>query len=502
MSDDRKETSFSFESPQQHSPRPSSSTLVLDSTPAPKATALARAEAQAAYWLGRVEALEDEVIRRDALGHGSSSASAEDQSSYREARDDVRLMSAQYAQAQERANILRGQFLPSSNDGPSATAPTTTLATPATPANAATPTSTVPRPVRYDQYPQNDVERYPLLTEKLEIPATEFIAGIVAWMDTTSPAYPPASDREGLQLRLNAFSRCLGTASLQKAYNTWLSINKSVATWSDLERWIQQQLPTIDLVHKQFSAIVGHKSCAESTPSAIKAHTRNWLQALQVAGADTSGETPSTLMLPNRNGPEFQALDSILVCIYLSHFSTQVREAYEERRQDDIRKFRQANPSAAIPRETLANARATVETLSNVSKWQRITSFGGGGGGNRSQSTHREARVSTKGGTTGCFHCGGTGHYARECHKLQRRLPNLPTADFDKLAKIGNARLFARQTVDAAKQATKLNLAHIIWGSSNTPGHDLGQASTSHIEGRVKALDAEYEKTVQGLTKQ
>ena len=126
--------------------------------------------------------------------HGSSSASAEDQSSYKEARDNVRLMSAQYAQAQERVNLLRGMFLPSYGAGPSATASSTTPATPATPANAATPT--VSRPVRYDQYPQNDVERYPLLTEKLEIPATEFIAGIVAWMDTTSPAYPPASDKE------------------------------------------------------------------------------------------------------------------------------------------------------------------------------------------------------------------------------------------------------------------------------------------------------------------
>ncbi len=105
--------------------------------------------------------------------------------------------------------------------------------------------------------------------------------------------------------------------------------------------------------------------------------------------------------------------------------------------QDDTRKFRQANPSAPIPRETLGSARATVETLSNVSKWQRITSFGGGGGGghngNRSQSTHREARVPPKSGTTGCFHCGGTGHYAKDCHKLQKRLPNLPAADFDKL---------------------------------------------------------------------
>ena len=146
-----------------------------------------------------------------------------------------------------------------------------------------------------------------------------------------------------------------------------------------------------------------------------------------------------------------------------------------------------------------------METLSNISKWQRITSFGGGGGGhngNRSQSTHRETRVLPKSGATGCFHCGGTGHYAKDCHKLQKRLPNLPAADFDKLAKLGNARQIARQSVEAAKQATKLNLAHIIWGSSNTPGHDLGQASASHIEGRVKALDAEYEKAVQGLAKQ
>jgi hypothetical protein len=142
MSDDRNESSFSFESPQQHSPRPSSSTLVLDSTPAPKASALAKAEGQAAYWLGKVEALEDDVIRRDALGHGLSSASAEDQSSYREARDNVRLMSAQYAQAQERVNLLRGMFLPSYGAGPSATA-STTPATPATPATAATPTSAV-----------------------------------------------------------------------------------------------------------------------------------------------------------------------------------------------------------------------------------------------------------------------------------------------------------------------------------------------------------------------
>jgi hypothetical protein len=56
----------------------------------------------------------------------------------------------------------------------------------------------------------------------------------------------------------------------------WLSINKSVATWSDLERYVDTTATAhhIHLVHKQFSAIVGHKQCAESTPSAIKAHTR------------------------------------------------------------------------------------------------------------------------------------------------------------------------------------------------------------------------------------
>jgi len=501
MSEERNESSFSFESPQPHSSRPSSSTLVLDSTPAPQTSALAKAEEIAAFWNRKVEEAQERCMRIVAKGHDGSSASADDQQEYQAARADGREYAAQHAEAVARITLLRNQFLPTVSGGSLTTAQTTALATPVTPAAAATPT--VSRPVRYDQYPQNDVERYPLLTEKLEIPATEFIAGIVAWMDTTSPAYPPASDREGLQLRLNAFSRCLGTASLQKAYNTWLSINKSVATWADLERWIQQQLPTIDLVHKQFSAIVGHKQCAESTPSAIKAHTRSWLQALQVAGADTSGETPSSLMLPNRNSPEFQALDSVLVCIYLSHFSTQVREAYEERRQDDIRKFRQANPSAPIPRETLSSARATVETLSNISKWQRVASSGGGGhNGNRSQSTHREPRALPKSGATGCFHCGRSGHYAKDCHKLQQRLPNLPAADFDKLAKLGNARQIARQSAETAKQATKLNLAHIIWGSSNTPGHDLGQASAAHIEGRVKALDAEYEKAVQGLAKQ
>jgi hypothetical protein len=82
MSEDRKDTSFGFESPSQHSPRPSTSTLVLESMPAPKAAALAKADAQAAYWYGRVEDQEEECIRRHALGHGKSSASAEDQRAY------------------------------------------------------------------------------------------------------------------------------------------------------------------------------------------------------------------------------------------------------------------------------------------------------------------------------------------------------------------------------------------------------------------------------------
>jgi hypothetical protein len=149
------------------------------------------------------------------------------------------------------------------------------------------------RPLRHDQYPQHDVDRYPLLMEKLELDVCNGVhrslASCLGWMRSTSPAYPPASDKEGLQLRLNAFSRCLGSAALQKkAYNTWLSINKSVATWSDLERWIQQQLPTIDLDRAQAvqrgrltQAVYRHAARpAPSRPTPAAA----WLQALH-AGA-------------------------------------------------------------------------------------------------------------------------------------------------------------------------------------------------------------------------
>jgi hypothetical protein len=94
-------------------------------------------------------------------------------------------------------------------------------------------------------------------------------------MGTTSPAYPPPTDNDGLQLRLNAFSRCLDTASLQKAYNTWLLLNKGVAAWSDLERWVQQQLPTIDLVHNQYEALVAH----EQEPSVAGLLERRSIQA-------------------------------------------------------------------------------------------------------------------------------------------------------------------------------------------------------------------------------
>ncbi len=48
--------------------------------------------------------------RRHALGHGKSSASAEDQRAYQEAVEEVQSMTAQYKQAVERATILRGQF--------------------------------------------------------------------------------------------------------------------------------------------------------------------------------------------------------------------------------------------------------------------------------------------------------------------------------------------------------------------------------------------------------
>ena len=201
------EESFSsIEATSQHSPRPSTSTLLLDSTPAPQTSALAKAEEVAAFWNSRVEEYQDICMRLDAKGHSRPTATADDRQAYQDARAAVRKYAAQHAEAVERLILLRNQFLPTVSGGSFTTAHTTALATPAP---SATPTA--PRPIRYDQYPQNDTERYPLLTEKLELPASEFIAGIVAWMDTTSPAYPPATDKEGLQLattqRVFALSR-------------------------------------------------------------------------------------------------------------------------------------------------------------------------------------------------------------------------------------------------------------------------------------------------------
>ena len=167
------ESSFSFESPQQHSSRPSSSTLVLDSTPAPQTSALAKAEDIAAFWNRKVEEAQDRCMRLVAKGHDGSSASADDQQEYQAARADGREYAAQHAEAVERITLLRNQFLPTVSGGSFTTAHTTALAAPAP---SATPTA--PRPIRYEQYPQNDTERYPLLTEKLEIPACN---GIHRW---------------------------------------------------------------------------------------------------------------------------------------------------------------------------------------------------------------------------------------------------------------------------------------------------------------------------------
>ncbi len=59
------EESFSsIEATSQHSPRPSTSTstLLLDSTPAPQTSALAKAEEIAAFWNSRVEEYQDICI--------------------------------------------------------------------------------------------------------------------------------------------------------------------------------------------------------------------------------------------------------------------------------------------------------------------------------------------------------------------------------------------------------------------------------------------------------
>ena len=107
MSEDRNETSFSFESPQQHSPRPSSSTLVLDSTPAPQTSALAKAEEIAAHWYSKVEEYQDICMRLDAKGHNRSSATAEERQAYQDARVAGREYAAQHAEAVERLLLLR-----------------------------------------------------------------------------------------------------------------------------------------------------------------------------------------------------------------------------------------------------------------------------------------------------------------------------------------------------------------------------------------------------------
>jgi hypothetical protein len=77
--------------------------------PAPQAAALAKAQAAADYWNAQVEEHQKECIRRHALVHSKLGASAEDQQAYQEAKDAVRSLTSQYAQAMERVNIIRGR---------------------------------------------------------------------------------------------------------------------------------------------------------------------------------------------------------------------------------------------------------------------------------------------------------------------------------------------------------------------------------------------------------
>ena len=99
MSEDRNESSFSFESPQPHSSRPSSSTMVLDSTPAPQTSALAKAEDIAAFWNSKVEESQDICMRLVAKGHNRSTATADDRQEYQDARAAGREYATQHAEA-------------------------------------------------------------------------------------------------------------------------------------------------------------------------------------------------------------------------------------------------------------------------------------------------------------------------------------------------------------------------------------------------------------------
>lgn len=76
-----------------------------------------------------------------------------------------------------------------------------------------------------------------------------------------SPACQPVTDKDaGLRASsasINAaFTRCLGTASLQKAYNTWLHLNKGVAIWADLERWVSSNCQPLRAISSSGDAYI------------------------------------------------------------------------------------------------------------------------------------------------------------------------------------------------------------------------------------------------------
>ena len=399
-------------------------------------------------------------------------------------------------------------FSPSAGGAPAAPATVQTA-----PASALT--------VRYETYPRNDTAgTRPLLSKDTKMSPADFLSIFTTWADTASPPYPPIDPKDpkrtGITLRLNAFSRAIGSPEMDKAYTTWLTANKATATWDDLVFWVEDQLPWADSRQELYSALVGLPACSDNTPSGLKAYRRAFTAAMQQAGCDTSGDLPLEVVFPDARltvgdakeeyNTGYLAADALLTAIYLSKFAAHVLEAYQQERKRDNRKATIAakeagNARPPQPRETLFRAMTTVSSL-DIAKsgpWTQVAHHGGGGGGHGKdkggdRSTSRPRQPVGKDGIQGCFHCGGANHYARDCFKLKARAPNLKPDQFDQLSKVGNARQFYKQQQANHKVAIKLHMAHIAFGG---PGYEqereVAGAYSSATDGAIARLDRDYE---------
>ena len=401
-------------------------------------------------------------------------------------------------------------FSPSAGEAPAAHA-----MVPSAPAAPAAHT------VRYETYPRDDkTGTRPLLSKDTKMSPADFLSIFNTWADTASPPYPPVDPKDpkrtGITLRLNAFSRAIGSPEMDKAYTTWLTANKATATWDDLVFWVEDQLPWADSRQELYSALVGLPACTDSTSSGLKAYKRSFTAAMQRAGCDTSGDLPLEVVFPHARltvddakeefNTGYLAADALLTAIFLSKFDSHVLEAYQQERKRDVRKATIAakeagNTRPPQPRETLFRAMTTVTSL-DIAKggaWTKVAHHGGGGGGHGKdkggdRSTSRPRQPMGKDGIQGCFHCGGTNHYARDCFKLKARAPNLKPDQFDQLSKLGNARQFYKQQQANNKVAIKLHMAHIAFGG---PGqeqeHEVIGANSALVDEAIPRLDKEYE---------